>query len=144
VLGVERDSQNRTITKIQEKGFGEMKLTADFIVDATGLDAKVQANPLLEDLVNQYNLPLNYLGRLTVANNFEIPEMRHGKGQMYAAGAITLGGPYAAVDSFLGLQYAALVALDGLAAARAPGVRRLNGVSSFSQWLKWVFNQSPS
>ncbi|ABA20445.1 FHA domain protein [Trichormus variabilis ATCC 29413] len=144
VLGVERDAQNRTITKIQEKGFGEMKLTADFIVDATGLDAKVQANPLLEDLVKQYNLPLNYLGRLTVTNDFEIAEMRHGKGQMYAAGAITLGGPYAAVDSFLGLQYAALVALDGLAAVRAPGVRRLNAVSSFSQWLKWVFNQSPS
>ncbi|WP_414756498.1 FHA domain-containing protein [Anabaena sp. CCY 9910] len=144
VLGVERDSQNRTITKIQEKGFGEMKLTADFIVDATGLDAKVQASPLLDDLVKQYNLPLNYLGRLTVANNFEIPEMRHSKGQMYAAGAITLGGPYAAVDSFLGLQYAALVSLDGLASAHAPGVRRLNAVSSFGQWLKWVFNQSPS
>ncbi|WP_066424206.1 FHA domain-containing protein [Anabaena sp. 4-3] len=143
VLTVERDTQNRTITQIKEKGFGEMKLVADFIVDATGLDAKVQANPLLDDLVKHYNLPLNYMGRLAVANNFEIPEMRNGKGQMYAAGAITLGGPYAAVDSFLGLQYSALVAVDGLAATRAPGVRRLNAFSSFAQWLKWVFNQSP-
>ncbi|MEJ1933483.1 FHA domain-containing protein [Nostoc sp. NIES-2111] len=144
VLGVERDPQNRTITQIQEKGFGQMKLTADFIVDATGLDAKVQASPLLEDLVKQYNLPLNYLGRLTVANNFEILEMRNGKGQMYAAGAITLGGPYAAVDSFLGLQYASLAAVDGLASAHALGVKRLNAISSFGQWLKWVLNQSPS
>jgi lysine/ornithine N-monooxygenase len=143
-MGVERDEQNRTITQIQEKGFGQMKLTADFIVDATGLDAKVQASPLLEDLVKQYNLPLNYLGRLTVANNFEIPEMRNGKGQMYAAGAITLGGPYAAVDSFLGLQYASLAAVDGLASAHAPGVKRLNAISSFGQWLKWGLNQSPS
>jgi pSer/pThr/pTyr-binding forkhead associated (FHA) protein len=143
VLGVERDAQNRTITQIQEKGFGEMKLTADFIVDATGLDAKVDASPLLEDLVKHYNLPLNYLGRFVVANNFEIVEMRNTKGQMYAAGAITLGGPYAAVDSFLGLQYAALVAVDGLAAVRAPGVRRLNTIGSFGQWLKWVLNQSP-
>ncbi|HIK07185.1 MAG TPA: FHA domain-containing protein [Trichormus sp. M33_DOE_039] len=143
VLTVERDAKNRTLTQIQEKGFGQMKLTADFIVDATGLDAKVQANPLLDDLVKHYNLPLNYLGRLVVANNFEIPEMRNGKGQMYVAGAITLGGPYAAVDSFLGLQYSALVAVDGLAAARAPGVGRLNPFSSFGQWLKWVLNQSP-
>ncbi|AUT04127.1 hypothetical protein CLI64_29160 [Nostoc sp. CENA543] len=143
VLTVERDAQNRTITQIQEKGFGQMKLTADFIVDATGLDAKVHANPLLDDLVKHYNLPLNFMGRLAVANNFEIPEMRNGKGQMYVAGAITLGGPYAAVDSFLGLQYSALVSVDGLATARAPGVSRLNPFSSFGQWLKWVFNQSP-
>ncbi|MBD2193949.1 MULTISPECIES: FHA domain-containing protein [Calothrix] len=144
VLGVEQGSKNRTITHIREKGLGEMKLEADFIVDATGLDAKVQTNPLLDDFVKHYNLPLNHLGRLVVANNFELVEMRNNKGQMYAAGAITLGGPYAAVDSFLGLQYAAVVAVDGLAAARAPGVKPLNAISSFNQWLKWVFNQSPS
>jgi len=143
VLDVERDAQNRTITHIREKGFGEMKLAADFIIDATGLDAKVETNPLLDDLVKHYNLPLNHLRRLVVANNFELIEMRSGRGQMYAAGAITLGGPYAAVDSFLGLQYAALVAVDGLAATRAPGVQYLNTVSSFKHWLKWVFNQSP-
>ncbi|MEH2285428.1 MAG: FHA domain-containing protein [Nostoc sp.] len=143
VLDVERDAQNRTITHIREQSFGEIKLPADFIVDATGLDAKVDTNPLLADLVKHYNLPVNHLGRLTVANNFELVEMRSDRGQMYAAGAITLGGPYAAVDSFLGLQYAALVAVDGLAAARATGVQRLNVVSSFGQWLKWVLNQSP-
>ncbi len=144
VLQVERDAQNKTITHIQEKGFGEMKLTADFIVDATGLDAKVETNPLLDDLVKHYKLPLNHLGRLVVANNFELVEMRSSKGQMYAAGAITLGGPYAAVDSFLGLQYAALVAVDGLVTSRAPGVHRMNLLSSFGQWWKWVLNQSPS
>ncbi|WP_341526277.1 FHA domain-containing protein [Nostoc sp. UHCC 0302] len=143
VLGVERDAKNFTITHIREKGFGEMKLAADFIIDATGLDAKVETNPLLDDLVKHYNLPINHLGRLVVANNFELVEMRSGKGQMYAAGAITLGGPYAAVDSFLGLQYAALVAVDGLAAARAPGVHYLNTVSSLRQWWKWALNQSP-
>ncbi|MDJ0737506.1 MAG: FHA domain-containing protein [Nostocaceae cyanobacterium] len=140
---VERDAQDRTITYIQEQGFGHMTLDADFIVDATGLDAKVKASPLLEDLVEHYQLPLNQMGRLAVANNFEMVEMRNDKGQMYAAGAITLGGPYAAVDSFLGLQYCALCALDGLAAARAVGVKRFNAFSSFRQWLKWVLNQSP-
>jgi len=143
VLSVERDTQNRTITCIHAQGFGEMKLSADFIIDATGLDAKVENNPLLDDLVKHYNLPLNPSGRLLVTNDFELIQMRNAKGQMYAAGAITFGGPYAAVDSFLGLQYAAIVAVDGLSAARAPGVQKLNPASSLRQWWKWVLNQSP-
>ncbi len=144
VKKVERDQKGRTITYIEEQNFGQITLDADFIVDATGLDAKVEASPLLDDLLKHYNLPLNNLGRLSVANNFELVEMRNDKAQMYAAGAITLGGPYAAVDSFLGLQYACLVSVDSLAATRAPGVHRLNVVTSFGQWLKWVFNQSPT
>jgi len=139
---VERDA-NRTTTYIQEKDFGQVTIDADFIIDATGLDAKVEASPLLNDLVQRYHLPLNPMGRLDVTNSFEMEKMRNGKGQMYAAGAITLGGPYAAVDSFLGLQYSVLRAVDGLAAARAPGVKRINAIRSLSQWLKWVFNQSP-
>jgi pSer/pThr/pTyr-binding forkhead associated (FHA) protein len=143
VQKVERDAQNRPLTYIQTKDFGQVTLDADFIIDATGLDAKVQTSPLLDDFVKHYNLKLNYLERLPVANNFELVEMRNGKGQMYVAGAMTLGGPYAAVDSFLGLQYAALCAVDSLAAAHAPGIHHLNTISSFVQWLKWVFNQSP-
>ena len=94
---------------------------------------------------------------MSVSNDFELVEMRSqsgasgsspftqgGKGRMYAAGAITLGGPYAAVDSFLGLQYAALCSVDSLAKTKAPGLHRLNLLSSSLQWLKWVANQSPS
>ena len=138
------------ITYIQEKKFkGQMRLEADFIIDATGLDANVKASPLLNDLVTHYNLSLNPLGRLSVSNDFELVEMRSpftqgGKGRMYAAGAITLGGLYAAVDSFLGLQYAALCSVDSLAKTKAPGLHRLNLLSSSLQWLKWVANQSPS
>ncbi|MEG4859333.1 FHA domain-containing protein [Microcoleus sp. K1-B6] len=146
---VERDSQNRTVTYIQEKELkGQIKLEADFIIDATGLDAKVKTSPLLNDLVAQYNLPLNGLGRLSVNNDFEVPELRNfsasnGEGRVYAAGAITLGGPYAPVDSFLGLQYAALRSVESLAANRVPGVRKLSVWRSFVQWLKWILNKSP-
>ncbi|MEG5034689.1 FHA domain-containing protein [Microcoleus sp. AT3-D2] len=146
---VERDSQNRTVTYIQEKELkGQIKLEADFIIDATGLDAKVKTSPLLNDLVAQYNLPLNGLGRLSVNNDFEVPELRNSsasntEGRVYAAGAITLGGPYAPVDSFLGLQYAALRSVESLAANRAAGVRKLSVWRSFVQWLKWIFNKSP-
>lgn len=145
VTKVEQDAQNHIITYIEDKDFGEIQLPAvDFIIDATGLDAKVKESPLLQDLVEHYNLPLNPVGRLAVANDFELVEMRNDKGKIYAAGAITFGGSYAAVDSFLGLQYACLRAVDGLAAARAPGVHSLNPATSFGQWLKWVFNQSPT
>jgi pSer/pThr/pTyr-binding forkhead associated (FHA) protein len=142
---VERE-KNCIVTYIQEKNYkGQIRLEADFIIDATGLDANVTASPLLNDLVTHYNLPLNPSGRLTVSNDFELLEMRVSQGRMYAAGAITLGGPYAAVDSFLGLQYAALRAVDAVAAikAKAPRIQRLNSLSSLFQWLKWVANQSP-
>ena len=142
---VERDpNNNSTVTYIQEKGMkGQMRLEADFIIDATGLDAKVKTNPLLDDLVTHYNLPLNHLGRLVVSQEFELVEMRNQKGRMYAVGATTLGNSYAPVDSFLGLQYAALRSVDSLSSAKSPGLHRLNAVSSLGQWLKWVANQSP-
>ncbi|WP_416670416.1 FHA domain-containing protein [Egbenema bharatensis] len=141
---VEPDGQGGTLTYIQERNFkGKIQLQADYIIDATGLDAKVETNPLLDDLLKHYHLPINPLGRLAVSNDFELPEMQSGQGKMYAAGAMTLGGPYAAVDSFLGLQYAALRSVDHLAKHRSPSLRRINGLGSFCQWLKWVFNLSP-
>lgn len=142
---VEPDGQGGTVTYIKERDFkGKIQLQADFIIDATGLDAKVKTNPLLDDMVTQYNLPINPLGRLAVANDFELVEMRSGHGRMHTAGAMTLGGPYAAVDSFLGLQFAALKAVDSLAAARAPGLHHINGINSCIQWLNWVFNTPPN
>jgi pSer/pThr/pTyr-binding forkhead associated (FHA) protein len=142
---VEQSPEKRTITYIHERGFrGQIKLEADFIIDATGLDAKVKVNPLFADLIDHYQLPINGLGRLTVTNDFELAEMRNERGYMFAAGAPTLGGPYAAVDSFLGLQFAALTSVDRLVSLRAPQLRYLNGFNSLGQWLKWVFNQPPT
>jgi len=55
-----------------------------------------------------------------------------------------LGGPYAAVDSFLGLQYAALCSVADLAKMRAPSLERLHPVRSLTQWLRWFLGQSPT
>ena len=122
---------------------GTFTVESDFIIDATGLDANLRVNPLLDDMVNHYQLPLNVAGRLQVADDYELVDMQNNRGKMFAAGVITLGGPNPAVDSFLGLQYSAQRSLDALVAARAPGLKYVDGWRSVVQWGKWALNASP-
>lgn len=138
------NAQGRPVTHIKEQDMGQRQLEADFVIDATGLEANLQMSPLLDDLVRQYQLPLNPLGRLNVTSDFELADLRNGRGRIYVAGAMTLGGPYAAVDSFLGLQFAAFQAVEDLVRNRAPGLQRLHPLRSVSQWWKWVWNQAPN
>ncbi len=130
-------------TKVMQN-HGEVALAvADYIVDATGLEAGIEGNALLKDLVTHYDLPRNGKGRLKVTNDFALIDMDNGRGQIYASGISTLGGPFAAVDSFLGLQYAALRSVDNLTAQNAPGLRRLNGLRSLNQWTRWARGVQP-
>jgi hypothetical protein len=124
-------------------GGGTLDITVDFIVDCTGLVASPERAPVLDDLIDTYGLARNPLGRFHVTNDFEIPGMRHGQARMYAAGATTLGGPFATVDSFLGLQYAGLRAVNAMVDEGMPGLRRLSGLYSFGQWLKWARRVEP-
>jgi hypothetical protein len=78
-----------------------------------------------------------------VTNDFEVIGMGNGAGHVFAGGIMTLGGPHAAQDSFLGLQYSALRSVDALAALRAPGVHRINGLRSWRQWFRWVRGVQP-
>lgn len=118
-------------------------LLADFIIDATGLDAAPELNPLLQDLLQIYQLPKNSKGQLKVSDRFEITGLRNGGGRVYAAGITTLGGPFAPVDSFTGLQFAAQESLDDLILLGAPGLRRLNPLRSCGQWLRWAAGVKP-
>ncbi|MFN0146419.1 MAG: FHA domain-containing protein [Dehalococcoidia bacterium] len=124
-------------------GGGELDVVADWVIDCTGLVAAPQRSPLLGDLIKMYDVPLNPVGRFAVSNDFEIEAMRHGDARLYASGAATLGGPMAAVDSFLGLQYAALKAADGMASARLKGHGRLNGWRSAAAWWRWARKAAP-
>jgi pSer/pThr/pTyr-binding forkhead associated (FHA) protein len=133
-----------TITTVRESGVkGDIHLEADFIIDATAVDAPIMASPLLQDLVQQYNLPLDSLGRLTVTNNFELAEMANQAGKVYASGSITLGNYYAPVDSFLGLQYAAFNIVRELLNCQAIQLKPVVLTRSLRQWWKWVCNHSP-
>jgi len=145
VVGVDRSPDGRVVTKITGKGplGGTTELLADYIIDATGLDAKVNRNPLLQDTVNHYGLYVNKLGRIHVRNDMEVPGMRNGPGRFFAVGAMTLGGPLAGADTFLGLQAAAAVIVEHLIKEHAPGPRRLGPLRSLYQWTKWVRKVAP-
>ncbi len=145
VTGVDHAPDGRIVTRIKAKGLvgGDTQLVADYIIDATGLDAKVNRNPLLQDMVDRYRLDVNKLGRLGVTNDMEVFGMRNGNGRFFAAGSMTLGGPLAGIDTFLGLQAAAQLTVEHLVKERAPGLRRLGPFRSFYQWTKWVRGVAP-
>lgn len=139
-------SNGRVMTRIAHRlaGGGTLEIPAEFIIDCTGLIASPNRNPLLDDLITMYQIPLNPLGRLAVSNDFEVEGMQNEQARLYACGSVTLGGPYAAVDSFLGLQFAALAATRSIVRTGRPkALRRLNGFYSFRQWLKWARGATP-
>jgi pSer/pThr/pTyr-binding forkhead associated (FHA) protein len=145
VKDVQRAPSGKLVTRItaQKPIEEETQLEADYVIDCTGLESAIEDNPLLKDLVARYDLPRNPMGRLHVANDFELPGLRNDGGRAYASGIMTLGGPLAGVDTFLGLQWAALQSVDALVNARAPGLRRLNGLGSLVQWIRWARGMKP-
>ena len=80
---------------------------------------------------------------MEVSNAFEIEGLRNGSGRVYAAGQVTAGGPYLAVDSFLGLQYAALRSVDDIGANRLTAMRPIGPARSAIQWLRWCAGSTP-
>lgn len=116
-------------------------LTANFVVDATGLEADIAEHTLLADLLQHSGARRNPLGRLDVDPRFEVRGARAEPGRLYAVGAATLGGYLAGVDTFLGLQIAALEICDDLARQRF--CRYLGVARSTGQWWKWVLDRAP-
>ncbi|MPZ22358.1 MAG: FHA domain-containing protein [Dehalococcoidia bacterium] len=141
------NDRGRVVTRIKNSlaGGGRLELEADYVIDCTGLVAAPERSPLLADLLATYNLRKNPLGRFHVSNDFEIEGLRHENARVYASGAITLGGPFAAVDSFLGLQYSILRIIRHAHGQGARGIHNfwLNPFYSFNQWFKWLRGAKP-
>ncbi len=117
-------------------------LGANFVIDATGLESDIGEHRLLADLLAHGGARRSELGRLAMLPTFEVEGTRSDPGRLYASGSATLGGYYAGVDSFLGLQYAALTIADDLASiGSAP---RLGARRSTSQWWRWLRHLPPS
>lgn len=137
VEAVEERAEGVTLT-VQE-GDAPMSYDVDHIIDATGLVSDLAADPILDDLARTYDLERNARGGLEVTRAFEVPGLRHRNARAFAAGVTTLGGGYAPVDSFLGLQYAAAASMAGL----APAVRPLGPTRSLGQWWRWTTGRAP-
>lgn len=148
------DDRIRVLIETPEKHREE--LFAHYLIDCTGLIADIRRSPFMADLLDIYDLPRNHAysvrdGQaqkrgptgLKVTNDFEISGLSNGQGRAYAAGTITTGGPYLAVDSFLGLQYSALRSVDHLVTDKTHKVRDLSPLRSLSQWVKWAVGSAP-
>lgn len=144
VLEVVPGELGKVVTRLrpEEEGATPAELTSNFVIDATGLEADIAEHTLLADLLQHSGAQRNLLGRLDVSPEFEVRGSRAEPGRLYAVGAATLGGYLAGVDTFLGLQIAALEVSDDLARqgfCRYIGVRR-----SLGQWWKWALDRSPT
>lgn len=118
---------------------GVLELPAHFIVDATGLEADIRTHRYLADLLDHSGAGRNPAGRLDVEPDFEVRGTRNEPGRVFASGSATFGGYYAGVDSFLGLQYAALTIADRLAALGFTS--RIGTWRSIREWWRWARNQ---
>jgi hypothetical protein len=120
---------------------GPFAITANYIIDATGLEADISEHRVLADLLEHSGAGRNPLGRLDVEPSYEIRGTRSGVGRMYASGAATAGGYFSGVDSFLGLQYVALRIVDDL--ADQSFVPRIGVRRSWREWRRWLKHRPP-
>jgi hypothetical protein len=133
---------DQTITTIINTPDGHQQaLAANVVIDATGLESDISENRLLADLLDHGGAQRNGFGRFEVTPSFELAGTRAEPGRLYASGSITLGGYYAGVDSFLGLQYAALSIADDLVGAG--GAHKIGALRSAKEWWRWVKNRPP-
>ena len=124
-----------TVTRIKTRQ-QVIELQASYVIDCTGLEADIVEHRLLADLLEHGGAGRNPLGRLDVERTFEVRGTANGTGKIYASGATTLGGYFPGVDTFLGLQIAALEIVDDL--ARQGFCRRIGPIRSITQWLNWA------
>jgi len=128
-------------TIISTKTGDQLTVDANFVIDGTGLEADIREHRLLADLLDHSGVGRNPLGRLDVSREFVVRGAENAPGRMYAAGSSTLGAYFATVDSFLGLQYAALQACDDL--ARQGFCKHIGPARSIAQWSRWMKRQAP-
>lgn len=113
-----------------------LTLDVDHVIDATGLDRNAQTHGLVADLLAFSPVSTNRLGGLLVDEQYTVTGGRSGDGLMFASGTTALGGHFGPVDTFAGLQHAALAIADELTDAGLG--HRLTPWRSLRGWLGWM------
>lgn len=132
---------HKVAVRVETREGTRYELVADYLIDCTGFSFDMAEHRIVADLYEHAGAGRNPLGRLDVEKSFEVRGTRMGPGRLYASGAITLGGYYAAVDSFIGVQYAGLRIAEDLASIGFG--KRIGPWRSFRQWLRWARNTAP-
>ncbi|NUR87576.1 MAG: hypothetical protein HOY71_26135 [Nonomuraea sp.] len=138
---IDRAPDGRLVTLTRNAGGAPMQYVSDFIIDCTGLEADMDEHRVLEDLLRHGGARANRAGRLLTGESFEVLGAENDGGAVYASGAATAGNHFLAVDSFLGMQTAALDIADDL--ARRGFCAHLGPGRSLAQWLRWAANRRP-
>jgi hypothetical protein len=125
----------------QGPGAPVSEITANYVIDCTGLEADIAEHRVLADLLKHSGAGHNPLGRLDVERTFEVRGTRSEPGRMYAVGTSTLGGYFPGVDTFLGLQLAAREVADDMASIGM--LPKMGSARSLSQWLRWAQGKQP-
>jgi hypothetical protein len=128
----------RINTRILTNDRGPVDVAGDYVIDGTGLEADITENRVIKDLFEKTGAVRSPYGKLDVELSFEVKGTRNTDGMIFASGSATLGGPYATVDSFLGLQYQGQRICDEL--AKLGFCKKIGVGRSISQWIKWCRN----
>jgi hypothetical protein len=118
---------------------GARQVTADYVIDCTGLQPDITQHVILKDLLEHSGAGRNVLGGLDVEPHLEVRGTASGSGALYASGVATLGGYFPGVDTFLGLQISAQEITEDL--GRRGFAPRLTATRSTGQWLRWLLNR---
>ncbi|SEL05758.1 hypothetical protein [Nonomuraea pusilla] len=138
---IDQAPDGRLVSFTRSANGAPAQFVSDFIIDCTGLEADMPEHRVLDDLLTHGGARRNKAGRLQVGESFEVLGAESEGGVLYASGAATAGNHFLAVDSFLGMQTAALDIADDL--TRRGFCEGLGPVRSAAQWLRWAANRRP-
>jgi len=131
--------EDGVVTRLRDAATGTSHdVSASFVIDCAGLAADLREHRVLADLLDHSGAGRNPLGLLDVDDTFAVRGADGEPGRVYASGSMTHGGPVPGVDTFLGLQIAALGIVDDL--ARQGFCRRIGVARSVAQWwrrMRW-------
>lgn len=134
----EKDQRISAVVRLQN---GErLTVTGEHFFDAVGLETDTGVHPLVADLLAFSPVTTHRLGGLRVDEQWVVDGGASGDGRMFATGSTARGAQLGPVDSFLGLQQAALSIADTLAAVGV-GVP-LTPLRSARGWFQWIGGRS--
>lgn len=118
-----------------------LTVNAGFVIDTTEADPDVRRHPLLTDLLATTHASVTPMGGLRVSEDFAVDGANSGDGRVFASGATATGGALAPVDTFAGMQRAAMSIADTLADDGFGS--QLSPWRSVTGWAKWISGRQP-